>query len=161
MSNTTTTTSSSPMANSTGNQTTFVPGNSTGNQTGNQTENATAPPIVIVYQNTFSGSVPVDGLQPVHPFPVPAGAVRVEVTYISQHIGLFTALATVSDPGGQRISSSDACGFGTSGQATDTCLMVVDDDVGAGEWSVGLTWQVGQVTEDYTFNVTVFGVATA
>lgn len=45
--------------------------------------------------------------------------------------------------------------------ATDTCLMVVDEEVGAGEWTVGLAWQVGQATEDYTFHVVVFGVATA
>lgn len=69
--------------NSSGNQTLIVPGNQTGNLTGNQTENATAPPVVVVHEETFSGTVPVDGLQPEHPFQVPEGAVRVEVTYTS------------------------------------------------------------------------------
>jgi hypothetical protein len=152
--------SPAPGANHTGNATgnaTGPAGNATGNQTGNATLNETTPSVV-VFQQSFSGSLPVDGLDATHPFDVPAGATRVEVTYTSDHIGLFTALAHVDDAGGERINSSDACGFGDTGAAVNTCLMLVDQDVAAGAWSVGLTWQVGQATEDYTFDVVVYGV---
>lgn len=135
-------------------------GNATvGNSTGNATDNATAGPVVIVFQDSFSGSLPVDGLEGAHTFDVPAGAVRVEVTYTSDHVGLFTALATVSDPSGERISSSDACGFGSTGAETDVCLMVVDTEVGPGAWTAAVFWQLGQATEDYTLDVVVYGVA--
>jgi hypothetical protein len=116
-------------------------------------------PVEVLFQTQFSGSLPVDGLTAGHPFDVPEGATRVEVLYTSDHVGLFTALASVSDPSGERINSSDACGFGSTGAETDTCLMIVEEDVGAGAWSADLTWQVGQATEDYTFDVTVYGYA--
>lgn len=135
-------------------------GNVTGNLTGNQTANVTMPPpSVLVFEETFDGSLPVDGLSAAHPFAVPAGATRVEVTYTSDHIGLFTALATLNDAAAERLSSSDACGFGSTGAETDVCEMVVDEEVGPGEWSIEITWQVGQATEDYTFHVRVFGAA--
>lgn len=35
--------------------------------------------------------------------------------------------------------------------------MSIEEEVGAGTWSVAITWQVGQATEDYTFDVTVYG----
>lgn len=132
-------------------------GNAAGNATGNQTSNETAAPAVLVFETTFGGSLPVDGATATHPFSVPAGASRVEVTYTSEHVGLFTALATLNDPAGERLSSSDACGFGSTGAETDVCEMLVDEEVGPGEWSMEITWQVGQATEDYTFHVRVFG----
>ncbi len=117
-------------------------------------------PTVILFQTQFSGSLPADGAVTAdHPFEVPAGATRVDVVYTSEHIGLFTALASVSDPGGERITSSDACGFGSMGAETDVCLMTVEEEVGPGTWSAGIVWQVGEATEDYTFDVTVFGYA--
>ncbi len=135
-------------------------GNATGNVTGNQTANVTTPPpSVLVFEETFDGSLPVDGLSATHAFAVPTGATRVEVTYTSDHVGLFTALATLNDAAGARLSSSDACGFGSTGAETDVCEMVVDEEVGPGEWSIEITWQVGQATEDYTFQVRVFGAA--
>jgi hypothetical protein len=125
-------------------------------QSGNAT--AQARPLEVLLQTQFSGSLPADGaVQASHPFEVPDGATKVDVLYTSSHIGLFSALATVSDPGGERLSSSDACGFGSSGQATDTCLMTIEEDVGSGTWTIAITWQVGQATEDYTFDVTVSG----
>ena len=70
-----------------------------------------------------------------------------------------TLSGTVSDPSGDRISSSDACGFGSTGAETDVCLMVVDTEVGPGAWAASVFWQLGQATEDYTLDVVVYGVA--
>lgn len=125
----------------------------------NVTGGAASAAVVLLSETTASGSLPVEGLTGTLAFDVPAGATLVEVTYVSDHVGLFTALATVSDPAGERISSSDACGFGDSGAATNTCVMTIDADVVAGAWDATVTWQVGQATEDYTLTARVFGVA--
>jgi len=119
-------------------------------------------PVVLLFQTQFSGSLPLDGATVAsHVFAVPAGSIRILYNYTSDHIGLFSAIALLKDPSGtERIDSLSECGANlNAGVATDDCPMVLEEDLMPGDWTAEVDYQAGQVTEDYTLDVTVLGYA--
>jgi hypothetical protein len=128
---------------------------------GNATLNETVPRAYgIVYQQSFTGLLPVAGLQGNHIIAVPADADKIEIVYTSEHIGLFGAVARGIDPqGATRLDSLATCGAALSpGVATSTCTMALEEPLPAGDWTGRVIWQAGQVTEEYTLAVTVWGL---
>jgi hypothetical protein len=123
-------------------------------------------PVVLLLTTQFTGSLPIDGATvATHPFTVPAGALRIMFGYTSDHIGLFSAIAALNDPSGsQQVDSLTVCGAVlTPGAASDHCDMVVeaDGELAVGDWTAEVDYQAGQVTEDYTLDVQVFGYPAA
>jgi PKD repeat protein len=127
----------------------------------NVTAGASGPQVALL-QESFSGSLPADGATTAaHTFTVPAGGQRLVVVYTSDHVGLFSAVAEVFDPAGtSKLYSLDACSAGFDPPAAvSTCEMVLEEALEAGDWSAEVYYQAGQVIEDYTLDVTAWGVA--
>lgn len=127
----------------------------------NVTGNATAP-VVVLATFQFTGSLPFDGATVgSHTFAVPAGATQVTMAYTSDYVGLFTAVASATDPAGtERMYSLDACSVGFAPPSgTTTCAMATEGPVDAGDWLAEVSYQLGQASEDYTLDLVVYGVA--
>jgi len=166
--------SQTPGPSETGNTTSPEPSNTTSPPTGTTgpgdgnatTENGSGEEAILV-EETFTGMLPANagdptasGLQGAHTVDVLAGVTRLEVTYTSTHAGLFAAVATVEDPlGTEQANSLDACGanLNPGAAAQDVCLMVIEE-VADGAWTLTVSWQLGQATEQYELFVQGFGV---
>lgn len=128
----------------------------------NATAGASSGPLALLLQESFSGSLPADGATTAaHTFTVPAGGQRLVVVYTSDHVGLFSAVAEVFDPAGtSKLYSLDACSAGFDPPAAvTTCEMVLEEPLEPGGWSGEVYYQAGQVIEDYTLDISVWGIA--
>lgn len=116
-------------------------------------------PRGVLAEYTFTDLLPVAGTSGSHAFAVPVDADWLEVIYTSEHVGLFSAVATITDPtGAEKLYSLDECGVEfTPGAVTDTCVMVLEEPLLAGDWTATVNYQAGQVTEEYTLDITVQG----
>lgn len=124
-------------------------------------------PVVKLHEERFEGVAPaadpgIGAVQTFIPVPVPDGATRVLVTYNSTYTGLWPSYGVLFDAAGtERASSADACDapLAPGALASYSCAFEVQRSVDAGEWTFRLAWQVGEVAEEYSVDVVVWGRA--
>jgi hypothetical protein len=126
------------------------------------------PTYGMVVEEQFTGMVPsptvgFGALQHVYNFEVPANADRLVLVYSTVYTGLFSALVTLDDAQGNRVGSTfTECGIPPPGaQASFSCGLELEGELPAGEWTTTLTWQVGEVAEEYQIDVQAWGLLPA
>lgn len=116
---------------------------------------------VVLADESFSGSLPADGAtQGGHTVQVPEGGVYIRFTYTSDYVGMFPAVARLFDAHDNEVyytlNDCDAP-FLTEPVGPWTCVMEDAYEAPAGEWEMRVYYQAGQVIEDYTVRLEVYG----
>lgn len=89
---------------------------------------------------------------------MPASATDLKFWYNTTYTGLFHAVASINSPDGDEYSSLDLCPTPPPANGgTDSCEISVPEGVSPGEWTLQLFWQLGEVNETYTFEVSAYG----
>lgn len=126
-----------------------------------------AEPIVL-FQDTFTGMLPAPepgeaAVSHTHTVPVPAGATALTVDYETTYTGLWYSYVTILDPAGEEAANIlDGCGFGgpaPGAMESYSCSFGLKRDLAAGDWTIQVAWQLGEVAEEYSILATVTGPA--
>lgn len=142
---------------------------------GNGEEDASRREPTVVHEQTFEGMAPEPQAEPVtgpthdaYKVTVPANATMIQVWQNSTYTGMWPALVRVYEPSGdERIANTDACNPsgdidspGHPGVMADwSCLLNATsvDMVPSGDWTIEVVWQLGEVYEEYTLDVLIWG----
>lgn len=134
---------------------------------------ATVTKRAVIAHQVFTGMLPdpdsgPDALFPSFTIDVPAGGDQVMFFYNTTYSGFWQSVVTITDPDGVSYDNlaADDCGIvfpappGVN-QAYSCWILDLRGEVPAGTYTIEMTWQVGEATENFSLDFTAWGMVPA